>query len=407
MAAVRLVTVGNDHQVAVLTTDFKLGVCGKGETHLWMLDSYDTKLHNAYIYGLTFLSDSKTLVAWTSDKVLAWTVDIKARTSQRISDADFDVVTSTISTIVSDEANRIVTVEHISSKTHIVSVNDNTLTLHTIDKSNVSSVSFPISPEFLVASVLDESRVLVRKQFGLFLCSPSECKRICDLTHSSLTLARFSERLFFVDSKGVPAPAFFARYGFEDDSICGPVTMQEADPSTAMHMKCVGTTLVVVQSDGSVTVRKVIGLKGAPQAAWTLNLSHVQSAEEAQLQLIADAEAAEQKKKEQEAEIEVYRRSLIEQGEQVKKLQGKPNPMRREMMLGVPSEPGQVSEWDDVEPHHFRSAPAVFTGLSLGGGFLPPTSDSETQQLRQDMRELKDAVAALVNQMKQLQEKVL
>jgi hypothetical protein len=53
---------------------------------------------------------------------------------------------------------------------------------------------------------------------------------------------------------------------------------------------------------------------------------------------------------------------------------------------------GAVQDWNNVEPHHFRSAPAVHSGVILDGGFLPRSAEEELQKLRQDVHDLRKLI---------------
>ena len=205
MACVKLIAVGGDFQFAVLTNDGKLGVCGKTETRLWELQ-HNTDVD---IYGLTFLPGGKTLVAWTADTVIVWSVDIATRTSKRVAESDYDTITRVINTFAANKTVRIIRVEHVAAMktTHIiVATNENTLQRHTITGSEVTSKTF-LSPEspVLAAVVIDEQYLVARTATELFTCTDTECNSVRKLHNANSALAHFQNHLMFIDDNDDPS----------------------------------------------------------------------------------------------------------------------------------------------------------------------------------------------------------
>jgi hypothetical protein len=122
---------------------------------------------------------------------------------------------------------------------------------------------------------------------------------------------------------------------------------------------------------------------------------------EEQLQIIADAETALQLEKECQAETETARKVRLEELRLVHECSMHPNMLeRRAVMLGAPTHMGAVRDWNDVEPHHFCSAPAFNSGIKIDGGFLPPNDYEKLfemlEEMRQEIHHLKGLVDTLV-----------
>lgn len=395
MDAVRLCTVSDDHQVAVVTSKGLFGVCAKGQENLWALSSYDNALHDSEFQGLAFLPDNKKLVAWTKSTAISWTLDWERRTSTRISNSDFDEVTKELQQLLSSGV-RVVSVKYTAENSGYIVSGTEELTLTTIATDYLERVSFPSSETEAISALVSGNTLVVQSLSDIRVCQIADKEKhwltLYMYTHPStagvLAITNPGDvlRLNYVDGE-----VLRVRYGLDSTSVSGAASIENMSVSDICHIASSDRTITFVHTTGHVDVRRFAGMKNGSLSSWAINLNTVQTPEQAQAQIAIDAKQAEKEVKEAAEKEEAEKQEALaynkERGLNM-------SSTFRHAFLGPTPHLGKVDDWYDVEPHMFRSAPAVAMGYTLDGGVLPPR-DTDNSELLKEVKSLKEMVATL------------
>lgn len=285
---------GKNGQVAVLTDKNELGVAiaSQGNTNLWALDNYDADLFNPDICGMTFLSNDNVLVAWTTHAVLAWNIDWKTRTSTRMQDDAFDLITKSIRRIVTEDKALILAVKPATDQ--IVCVRDGKMYIVTVTDNFESTKiqEHSLSGASALSIVLSDKNVYMRTESDIrrlpLRTKNAEWKVLHTFDSKSdepqpPTLAYYEKRVIFSQGSNI-----HVLYEKGNGNVFGGVADVSNIESTITHLQCVDAMLIILENSGKVQLRNTVGLKGFHTQKWRLDLKHVQTPAETQQQLVVD-----------------------------------------------------------------------------------------------------------------------